>query len=257
MRRALWLLPLLGVGLGQVACKGQEVTVFEMPIPGGSAGQAGANGGAMAGAGSPTAAGDMSGGAAGMAGDATGGMAGSGGVAGMSAGGMGGGAGMPAGMPCTLDTDCSLGWLCEKAGCDAPTGVCEPRPVFLPPEPDPVCGCDGITYWNDAIRRQYGATLDVLGECRASACSCDVGADCEVPDASCSHLVSAAEMCGHGTGACWVLPAQCVPTGDPMQWLKCQPPGSPDPPPPCVDTCVAIRSEKPHHPPHPGEMCPP
>jgi hypothetical protein len=254
MKRAGTWLSALTVVLAQLACKGQEVAVFEMP--GGSGGQAGggqAGGGApSAGAGSPATAGDTS------AGGVAGSMdvvppGGSGGMAGGGAGGMAGSGGMPLGMPCMHDPDCGLGWLCEKAGCDAPTGVCEPRPVFLPPEPDPVCGCDGITYWNDSIRRAYGATLDTLGECRASACSCEVGADCEVPGASCSHLVAPGEMCGHGTGACWVLPPQCVPTGDPMVWQACRPPDATDPPPPCVDTCLAIRSEKPHAPPHHGD----
>jgi hypothetical protein len=253
MRRGRFWLPLLGVALAQLACKGQEVAVFEMPTPGGSGGQAGGVGGAAsAGAGSPATAGDMSiGGVAGSAAAPASGSGG-GGQAGGGAGGLGGSGGVPLGMPCTMDTDCGGGWLCEKPGCDAPSGVCEPRPVFLPPEPDPVCGCDGVSYWNDAIRRAHGTTLDTLGECRASACSCEVAADCEVEGASCSHLVSPDEMCGHGTGACWVLPPQCVPTGDPMVWRECRP-DTPDPPPPCVDTCQAIRSERPHAPPHHGD----
>jgi hypothetical protein len=254
MRRARLWLSVASVALAQLACKGQDVTVFEMPTPGGGGGQAGGGGGGApsAGAGSPAVAGDMSG--AGVAGSMDVMPGGSGGMGGGGSAGMAGSGGMPLGKPCTEDVQCGQGWLCEKPGCDASSGVCEPRPVFLPPEPDPVCGCDGITYWNDAIRRAHGTTLDLLGECRDSACSCEVGADCEQEGASCSHLVAHDEMCGHGsTGACWVLPPQCVPTGDPMIWEECRPPDAPDPPPPCVDTCLAIRSEKPHRPPHHGD----
>ncbi len=256
MRRAKGSLA-LAVALGLLACKGQEVTVFDMPMPGGSAGQAGsgAAGGGVAGA--LAAAGDMNGGGmAGSSGAAPGGSGGSSAGGGGAAGSAGsaGSAGMAAGTPCALDTDCSPGWNCEKPGCDAESGVCEPPPVFLPPEPLPVCGCDGITYWNDEIRRQNGVTLASIGECRATACSCDVGADCDgVSGASCSHLLASADQCGHGPGTCWVLPMQCMPTGDPMKWRQCQPPNSPDPPPPCVDTCMAIRSEKPHAPPPVGD----
>ena len=253
MRRQLLIVPWCVVGLSLMACKGQEVTVFDMPMPGGSSGAAGSSSGGGGAAGSAVALGGTSSGgdAAGQAGlaagGATSGAAGSAGAAGVG--------GMPPGTPCIEHTDCPPGWLCEKPGCEAQSGVCEPRPVFLPPQPAPVCGCDGVTYWNDDIRRQFGTTLATLGECEATACSCEVGADCMVPYASCSHLISRGEECGHGMGACWVLPPKCVPTGDPMVWQECKPPDSPDPPPPCVDTCLAIASERPHAPPH-HDACP-
>jgi hypothetical protein len=242
MRRPLLLLLLVGLLRGQAACKGQEVTVFETPPRGGSAGQAGTGGEATAGAGFPATAGAVSGGEAGMGVGGASGAAEDGGMAGTDAGGMAGGAGMPAGTPCTVDTECS-GWRCEKAGCDAPSGVCEPWPVFVPAKPSPVCGCDGVMYWNDELRRQSGATLLAPGECRALARTCEVGADCGVSGASCSHLVGLGEMCGHGTGTCWVLPASCEPAGDGPLWRECTPE-----PPACVDTCQAIRSERPHVP---------
>jgi hypothetical protein len=166
---------------------------------------------------------------------------------------MAGGAGMPPGTPCSINEECSVGWFCEKAGCEATSGWCVPDPVFLSPEPAPVCGCNGVTYWNDDIRRKFGVTRESIGECGANACACEVGSDCDAPYASCSHLISGSDMCGPGKGACWVLPPKCVPTGDPMSWRECRPPDSPDPPPPCVDTCLAIRSEKPHVAPHHDE----
>src|SRR5690606_21951823 len=57
------------------------------------------------------------------------------------------GTGLGGSMPdaCVSGTDCSSFWLCSKANCQAQSGVCQPRPLFCPPEPDPVCGCDGVT----------------------------------------------------------------------------------------------------------------
>jgi hypothetical protein len=134
-------------------------------------------------------------------------------------------------------------------------GECQKPPsVFCPPEPDPVCGCDGVTYWNDCIRRQTGAQVEAMGECSV-ACACEVGSDCEVPFASCAHLVQGGETChSRGPGACWVLPPKCMPNPkDAPVWQECHPPDAPSPP--CVDTCLAIASERPHARKKPGEEC--
>jgi hypothetical protein len=165
---------------------------------------------------------------------------------------MAGAAGAAQGIPCATKAECPMGWRCEMPGCEATQGLCEPPIVIIAPELMPVCGCDGVTYWNDDVRRQADATVDTPGACRGTACACEVGADCKVPFASCSHLVTD-DMCGRGIGACWVLPPQCPP-GDAV-WRECKPPDPNLPPPPCVDTCTAIASEKPHGQPHHGEMC--
>jgi hypothetical protein len=243
MRRRLPL-PAAAFAVALVACKGREVTVFDTPF----AGSSGAAGALLSGgfAGSSPSVGDggdgmVGGGVSGMAGMVQGGTA-NGGTAGSDD--LAGASGGPPGKPCSNNDDCE-GWFCEKVGCDAPTGVCQPPPAFPPPEPEPVCGCDGVTYWNDDIRRWFGKSLASPGECRATARACEVGSDCEVPYASCSHLVSPGEVCNYGTGTCWVLPPSCADTGDPMIWRLCRPSDA-EPPPPCVDTCLAIRSERPH-----------
>jgi len=44
-------------------------------------------------------------------------------------------------------------------------GVCVPRPDICPDVFDPVCGCDGVTYANDCLRLNAGATLAHAGAC--------------------------------------------------------------------------------------------
>lgn len=236
-----------------LACNGQEIPVFELPSASGSAGTAGTTAAAGGDTGGSSTAEAGAAGAASVAGGGTSGAAGAAGSGG--AGGMAGAAGMPA-TPCASRADCMPGWRCEKPRCTEPMGECSPPPpVFCEPEPLPVCGCDGVTYWNDCIRRQTGAQLQATGECSATAFACEVGADCEMPFASCAHLVQGGETChSSSTGACWVLPPRCMPNAaDAPTWQECRPPDVP--PGPCVDTCLAIASERRHTRKKPGDVC--
>jgi hypothetical protein len=118
----------------------------------------------------------------------------------------------------------------------------------------PVCGCDGITYWNDCVRRQSGALAATSGECRADAMPCDTGADCGVANASCARFVPKDLPCDDAApGVCWVAPAVCEPSADPLRWRQCGS-GAPDPAP-CIDTCEAILSECPIRPEHHDDQC--
>lgn len=266
-RSSLSVLLLAAASLA-LACEGREIAVFELPavVVGGAGAGGGAGAAAMAGspsnagvggtrgdvmtAGSSSGASDAGGSlstSAGSAGDGNGNANGNGndGMAG------GGGGGPP---PCGADSDCMPGWLCEKRGCESLTGVCVPWPVFCPPNPAPVCGCDGVTYWNDCIRLQSHARLQAFDQCRATACTCEVGADCMVPYASCSHLLPPGEMCGHGMGACWVLPPDCESIADSKMWRECKPPDVGEVPA-CLNTCQAIATEHSYAELHRNESC--
>jgi hypothetical protein len=258
MRRSV-----LGLGLcwSFFACDGREITVFEVPakVPGVDAAGSGGNQGSAGGAGgvpvpvagaSPVLEAGSAGSVGGSPPSSSGGSpSDNGGEGGMSVGGT------PSGKPCRTVRDCELGWRCEKPSCEAETGVCEQAPVIeCSSAPDPVCGCDGVTYWNDCIRRLFvEAQVHSQGECRATACACELGADCGVPYASCSHLLGDG-VCGHGMGACWVLPPMCkpAPPGS-KKWRQCLGPDLPLGP--CVDTCLAIGSQRSHVPAHRDDTC--
>jgi hypothetical protein len=212
------------------SCEVRDVTVFELPGAG-SGGTTGAAGtGQIGGAGS----------AAQMAGAAG------------KPGGSGG-----SGMICVANADCPQGWFCEKPSCADPTGSCELRPTKPTLDYAPVCGCDGVTYWNDVTRRQAGTTLLQAEQCSTTAKPCNNSVDCGTAFASCARLVSRGESCAPWSlGACWLLPPDCPdPRSDPDVWRDCRPPIQGLPPPPCVDTCRAIRVEFPHQRPPDLAMC--
>ncbi len=152
----------------------------------------------------------------------------------------GGGAGSDGG-PCLQSSDCEEGFFCSKADCLADGGTCQGRPAAsdCPSEFGAACGCDGVKYWNDCLRRVAGVNpSNCLGQ---STPPCQSSAECPGADAGavCSKL-----GCGlpYG-GICWVLPASCPADTIytiPVTFERCSSPGE------CgLDLCSAIRSEEP------------
>jgi hypothetical protein len=156
---------------------------------------------------------------------------------------------------CVENKDCSSTTFCSRKDCDDPGGTCEPRPVVCDEAPMPVCGCDGITYWNDCLRRTVGATALRAGECSDTARLCGRGGrggpggphmdDCP-PGASCARLlppdIGTPVMCPFDVpGVCWALPAVCPDRGGPDRWISCDPAKTA-----CTSTCDAIRAGEPH-----------
>lgn len=150
------------------------------------------------------------------------------------------------GTRCVDDRDCKRGSFCERRSCNEPAGTCAAFPVSCADDEMPVCGCDGVTYFNDCLRRAAGASKAQEGECQRDALTCQDLDDCP-EGASCAKLVgSDPGACGPDTvGRCWLIPANCPPPTRSDRWSACTPEHGP--PPLCRDTCNAIRSGEPHH----------
>ncbi len=179
----------------------------------GTGGAAGSGTGGAAGSGTGGAAGSGTGGAAGSgtggaAGSGTGGAAGSG-TGGAAGSGTGGAAGSGGGTACTPSgTACPKGQYCNAPNCS--TGTCAPIPAQTSAK-SPVCGCDGITYWNGTVAANAGISVSAKGACKpGKTCGGLIGAQC--PSGTfCNYALTSAAMCAASdlAGSCWGLPTKC------------------------------------------------
>jgi len=145
---------------------------------------------------------------------------------------------------CAGNEDCPADSFCAKPSCRERVGVCQRRPLVCSGEAAPVCGCNGVSYWNDCLRKQGASEASTPGECVTGAAPCGGprAAPCPVPGASCAQLVERREACSDAApGVCWVLPDRC-PVPEPRapgvrapSWTPC---GGP---PRCLEVCEAIR----------------
>jgi hypothetical protein len=149
---------------------------------------------------------------------------------------------------CATNQDCHADEFCSKKGCADERGSCEAMPQTCPYEFQPACGCDGLSYFSDCLRRKYGIFSSTSGECSETALSCGIPNGATCPSKSyCARLVPSTNrhdgedpQCSSEElhGRCWVLPTSCGPLssgGD--LWNSCDGSAS------CVDTCSAIQSE--------------
>jgi hypothetical protein len=200
---------------------------------GGAAGRGGTGG---AGPGGGTSMGGASGGVN------TGGSAGLGGM-----GGSGGGPG-DIGATCGNGNGCKQGLYCKKAGCmpvDLP-GQCAARPTQCAFADSPICGCDGFTYLNACIAEMNGQNVATqVGACKDGvAVRCMPGdKTCEIrPNGVCGVIIADHNACASMTitGKCWVIPAECVPTG--THYDSCDGAGK------CIHTCDVVKDQRPYYP---------
>ncbi|MGZ3420762.1 MAG: hypothetical protein ACXVEE_22995 [Polyangiales bacterium] len=133
---------------------------------------------------------------------------------------------------CTKQADCTTGY-CKRAACGDATGACAPIPM---PSPvfAPICGCDGITYWNEPHAGSFGVSRAHDGPCnlterKACTSSCDL----------CVHEVATMVGCSAGTipGYCMRAPggAACAPSAGGPSVSTC---GDK-----CKSMCEAIRDK--------------
>lgn len=229
MRRRLRIGSMIALLAAVGACEGGEIVIFA-PAQAGSAGHdasAGMSGTTLAGAGGSPAE-----------------LAGNGG----SAPSGWGGEGAALGDPCQSSDDCDLSWYCQKQNCADTAGVCLPiptdDPTFLP-----VCGCDGVTYWNDSLRQVARISASTPRECQSGAKPCRNGSDCGTFGA-CRQRLPSVNDCGTspGKGQCWAIPNDCTSAGDRPVGLPCPPPPgtTPGPPPQCLTLCQALQADRPY-----------
>jgi len=196
-----------------LACGSDDSSGGGSGATGGSAGQA--TGGSSTG-GSSTG-GSSTGGVAGQAtggsaGTATGGSAGTatGGTAGASGGAAGAG-GSGGGQACNWGgvVACPSGQYCAAPGCGA--GTCVPIPAETD-EKAPVCGCDGVTYWNAKVAGHASMSVDSSGVCTSGAKKCGglPGTLCPT-NTFCNYAASSSAACKASDqgGTCWGVPATC------------------------------------------------
>ncbi len=228
-----------------LACGG-EGEVNNTPS-GGSAGSASGGGAAQGGSGAAAGSGAATGSETAGSG-AAGGNAGVGGGAGggqnVGAGGQGGSGGGTSGeldAPCTWgNAQCNGGLYCDAGGCGAGTCQSVLNTAAQQPDYDPVCGCDGIHYFNPTIAQSRGAAISHPGVCNnAEQLACDkVSAPCGA-GLSCSVEVNTVGMCAPTltAGVCWGVPVACG-AAQPMA-RGCLAPGA------CANKCALIRGQNP------------
>lgn len=146
---------------------------------------------------------------------------------------------------CLTSADCLNGFFCQKHACGEIAGHCSRPPTHCASDTSdaPVCGCDGVTYFNDCLRRAASIEGAAIGACDSAALLCGRPGDRPCPgDAVCARLNGSGDNAcdANVPGACWVLPAICPSPTSSDRWNDCAPDGGR-----CADTCFAARTERP------------
>ncbi len=139
---------------------------------------------------------------------------------------------------------CQTGLYCNALGCGA--GICDPiRGPASDSIPAPVCGCDGVDYWNAWTAASYGMAARSAGQCpQPKTCGGIGGLACPDDQHFCNYLLPSQLECGttDAAGTCWGMPNSCTTIGFGGTWRAC----TDDPGGACAYECDAIKRQTTH-----------
>jgi hypothetical protein len=147
-------------------------------------------------------------------------------------------------MPCTVANpmSCPSGQYCSVLDCGNATGTCIARATSLTNIESPVCGCDGVSYWNATLASAAGVSLSgTPGECpRGVAKTCMAKGGCGL-DLVCDLEVTSIAQCAvaSSSGICWAMPKDC-PGNISNDRHPCGAIGAGS----CMNRCLAIKNQK-------------
>ena len=129
-----------------------------------------------------------------------------------------------------------------KSACNDASGSCHARPKSCDNAEKVVCGCDGVSYWNDCLRAENGSAAATAGACGTNATTCGGIAGIACPGKStCAYPLKSSASCGISdpAGVCWGLPQQCpvVVIGGSERYCS-------SPSLTCASRCAALESGK-------------
>lgn len=142
----------------------------------------------------------------------------------------------PVTTPCSGSGDCRSDEICEKSACGDALGECTARPPVCGDDLQPECGCDGVTYMNDCLRRLSGVeALREHGPCRMPT-RCDPQNPCP-GEAKCARIGPPGTCGTMMRGACWRVASACAASPD-EHYESCD--GLQ-----CLNLCGAVNSGQP------------
>jgi hypothetical protein len=118
---------------------------------------------------------------------------------------------------CRDDADCEDASFCERRACGAAEGACAPVPEICIEIARPVCGCDGVTYANDCVRRHASVSKAHDGRCEDTRelCGGIAGFVCSDPTDVCLFEPGTC-LVADNMGVCVDRPDACPLVYDPV-----------------------------------------
>lgn len=144
------------------------------------------------------------------------------------------------GSDCAWGSQCANGLYCDAPGCGPGTCTEKPGPAQIGDASSPVCGCDGVTYWNSDVAAYAGAATMMSGACPSSmSVFCDDTTPCAAGQ-TCNRPIADASQCGtNAPGTCWAVPPEC-PLMESVQKTACTDMT-------CAGLCSLIASHNPYY----------